>query len=222
MATTIYSGSNDGYCFNSGTNWVTVRDANTSSSANSSLSSYAYAVRASVASGRGGTNYAVSRAFLEFDVSEVTHVPKSGQLRVHGHLTSISDVIAVKGTQSSSLATSDFDSIEGWDGSSADGSGAGNNASNVTTYSDLITSWNTSAYNDFTLTQQALVDIAGLTTFKVCLIDSVADLRDVTPVAPWGPVNYAGVRFSEYSGTSSDPALRLTEQDNSVFVGCNF
>ena len=222
MATTIYSGSNDGYCLKSGTNWVTVRDADTGSSVNSSLGSYNYAIRASVAAGRGGTNYAIARTFLEFDVSGITHVPQRGQLRVYGNVYSYADVVAVKSNQSASLATSDFDAIEGWDGSSADGSGAGSNSGNVTIYGSVISSWSTTGYNDFTLSQQALVDIAGLSTFKVCLIEEDADLRDITPVSPWGPLNYAGVRFSEYSGTSSDPALRLTEQDNSVFVGCNF
>ena len=222
MATTIYSGSNDGYCLKSGTNWVTVRDADTGSSVNSSLGSYNYAIRASVAAGRGGTNYAIARTFLEFDVSGITHVPQRGQLRVYGNVYSYADVVAVKSNQSASLATSDFDAIEGWDGSSADGSGAGSNSGNVTIYGSVISSWSTTGYNDFTLSQQALVDIAGLSTFKVCLIEEDADLRDITPVSPWGPLNYAGVRFSEYSGTSSDPKLVIVEQDNSVFVGCNF
>ena len=222
MATTIYSGSNDGYCLKSGTNWVTVRDADTGSSVNSSLGSYNYAIRASVAAGRGGTNYVITRAFLEFDVSGITHVPQRGQLRVYGNVYSYADVVAVKSNQSASLATSDFDAIEGWDGSSADGSGAGSNSGNVTIYGSVISSWSTTGYNDFTLSQQALVDIAGLSTFKVCLIEEDADLRDITPVSPWGPLNYAGVRFSEYSGTSSDPKLVIVEQDNSVFVGCNF
>ena len=222
MATTIYSGSNDGYCLKSGTNWVTVRDADTGSSVNSSLGSYNYAIRASVAAGRGGTNYAIARTFLEFDVSGITHVPQRGQLRVYGNVYSYADVVAVKSNQSASLATSDFDAIEGWDGSSADGSGAGSNSGNVTIYGSVISSWSTTGYNDFTLSQQALVDIAGLSTFKVCLIEEDADLRDITPVSPWGPLNYAGVRFSEYSGTSSDPKLVIVDQDNSVFVGCNF
>ena len=222
MATTIYSGSNDGYCLKSGTNWVTVRDADTGSSVNSSLGSYNYAIRASVAAGRGGTNYAIARTFLEFDVSGITHVPQRGQLRVYGNVYSYADVVAVKSNQSASLATSDFDAIEGGDGSSADGSGAGSNSGNVTIYGSVISSWSTTGYNDFTLSQQALVDIAGLSTFKVCLKEEDADLRDITPVSPWGPLNYAGVRFSEYSGTSSDPKLVIVEQDNSVFVGCNF
>ena len=222
MATTIYSGGNDGYCYITNSNWVTARDADTSNTVNALQSSYAYAVRAAVSSGRGGTSYVITRAFLEFDVSGITHVPKSGILGVRGHNYGNADVVAVKSNQSTPLATSDFDAIEGWDGSSADGSGAGTNVSNVTVYGSVISSWSTSAYNNFTLSQQALVDIAGLSTFKVCLIEEDADLRDITPVSPWGPLNYAGVRFSEYSGTSSDPKLVIVEQDNSVFVGCNF
>ena len=222
MATTIYSGSNDGYCFITGSNWVTIRDADASTTAVSSGTSYAYGIRASLATGRGGTNYAIGRSFLEFDVSGITHVPKSGTLEVRGHTFGVADVVAVKGTQSASLATSDFDAIDGWDGSSADGSGAGSNVGKITVYGAAISSWSTSGYNNFTLTQSALRDIAGLSTFKVCLIEEDSDLRDTTPVAPAGGNNYAGLRFSEYSSTGSDPKLVITEQENSVFFGANF
>ena len=222
MAKTIYSGINDGYVLMTGSDWPTVRDADTGLTANSVVSSYAYGIRANFTSGRGGTTYAVARSFFEFDVSRITHVPKSGTLEIRGHTYSASDVVAVKGTQSGSLATSDFDAIDGWDGGSADGSGAGSNVGNVTIYGATISSWSVISYNSFTLTQQALVDIAGLTTFKVCLIEEDNDLRDITPVAPAGLNNYSGVRFSEYSGTSSDPKIVIVEQDNSVFFGANF
>ena len=222
MATTIYSGSNDGYCFISGSNWVTIRDADTSTSVNSSISAYPYGIRASVAAGRGGTNYVIARSFLEFDVSGITHIPKNAKLLVRGVNFGYADVVAVKGTQSASLGTADFDAIDGWDGGSANGSGAGSNVGNVTVYGDAISSWSTSGYNTFTLTQQALVDIAGLSTLKVCLIEEDSDLRDTTPAAPSGGTNYEGLRFSEYSSTGSDPKLIITEQDNSVFFGCNF
>ena len=222
MATTIYSGSNDGYCFITGSNWVTIRDADASTTAVSSGTSNAYGIRASLATGRGGTNYAIGRSFLEFDVSGITHVPKSGTLEVRGHTFGVADVVAVKGTQSASLGTADFDAIDGWDGSSADGSGAGSNATNVTVYGATISSWSTTGYNSFTLTEQALVDIAGLATLKICLIEEDMDLRDSTPTAPAGEINYAGLRFSEYSSTGSDPKLIITEQDDSVFFGGNF
>ena len=219
MATTIYSGSNDGYCFISGSNWVTIRDADTSTSVSNSITAYPYGIRASLATGRGGTNYAIWRSFLEFDVSGITHVPKSGTLEVRGHTFENASVIAVKGTQSASLATSDFDSIEGWDGSSSDGSGGGSNHTNVTNYGGLIINWDKDDYNSFDLTQQALVDIAGEATLKVCLLEYNFDLRDGTATTA---TLYSGLRFSEYSSTGSDPKLVIEEQENSVFFGCNF
>ena len=222
MATVIYSGGNDGYCYIANSNWVTARDADTSTSYSASITAYPYAIRASYASGRGGTVYQLSRAFLEFDVSGITHVPYAGKLSVRGVTNGQADVVAVKGTQSGSLATSDFDAIDGWDGSSADGSGAGSNVGNITVYGATISSWSTSGYNNFTLTQSALRDIAGLSTFKVCLIEEDSDLRDTAPVAPAGGSNNAGLRFSEYSSTGSDPKIVITEQDNSVFFGANF
>jgi len=222
MATTIYSGSNDGFVLKSGSNWVTVRDADTGGSSSTSQTSNSYAIRASLTSGRGGTTYYVARVFLEFDVSGITHVPESGTLEVRGHTFGNADVVAAKGTQSASLGTSDFDAIEGWDGSSANGSGAGSNASNITIYGSELSIWSVSGYNSFTLTQQALVDIAGLSTFKVCLLENDSDIRDATPAAPSGVNTYSGLRFSEYSSTGSDPKIVITEQDNTVFFGANF
>ena len=216
---TIYSGNNDGYIFNSGSNWVTVRDADSGSSFNKTATSYPYAARASAASGRGGTTYFITRSFFEFDVSGITHMPASAKLSIRGVSYGNADVVAVKGRQSASLGMGDFDAIDGWDGGHADGSGAGNNSSNVTLYGAELSTWSTSGYNHFTILSPGLIDIAKESLFKVCLLENDNDVKDITATSN---TNYSGLRFSEYTGTSSDPALVVEEQDNAAFFGCNF
>ena len=219
--TTIYSESNDGHVNTSGSNWVSIRDNVNGTGYDRTGTTGAYSIRASDSSGRGSTTYFISRAFFEFDVSDINHLPKSGTLQIYGSNFGNSSVEAIKGTQSNPLGLSDFDSIEGWDGSSSDGAAAGDNRLNVTDYgTSHISSWSTSGYNTFTLTQQALVDIAGSDLLKVCLIDPDYDLRDITPSGL--STNYSGVRYSEYGSTSSDPKLVIEEQDSSVFFGTNF
>ena len=216
---TIFSSTNDGRILKSDADWSTARDADSGTAA-SGLSTDAYAVRSSVASGRGGTTYYVARSFFEFDVSSITHVPKSASCYIHGYNLGAADMRLVQSNQSASLANGDFDAIVGWDGSSSDGSGAGTNVSNVTLYDNAeISSWDTAIYNTITLSQQALVHIAGLSIFKCCLIEADNDLRDVSAN---GPDNRSGMYFADTSGTSRDPKLVVITQDDAVFMGANF
>ena len=67
-----------------------------------------------------------------------------------------------------------------------------------------------------------MVDIAGLTLFKCCLIENGSDLRDTAPVAPSGVLNYSGLWYTDALGDTRDPKLVITEQDDAVFMGANF
>ena len=84
MATTIYSGGNDGYILGYGPSFTITRDLTTANVANTILSNSNYAVRANVSAGRGGTTYYIQRSFFEFDVSSISHVPKDGTLQIRG------------------------------------------------------------------------------------------------------------------------------------------
>jgi hypothetical protein len=220
---TVYSGTEDGWILSSGSNWATVRDADSGGSVNSTSSSNAYGVRASVTTGRGGTTYYATRSFFSFDTSSINHIPKSGTIGIHGRTFGNTHMELVKSTHTIGglgLSIADFDAIDGWGGASADGSGGGNEISNVTQYnSSTITSWNTGSYNSIVLSERALIHIAGLDTFKVCLIDSVHDLRDITPISS---SNYSGMYYSNNTGTTKDPKLDLRTQDDAVFFGANF
>ena len=110
-----------------------------------------------------------------------------------------------------------LDSITGWT--------SGDNESNVTKYSAEITSWSTSGYNDITLTADARADMVSLSEFKVCLIESVHDLRDVTPST--NDSNWSGMYYSDQTGTSNDPYIDYVAgtaavADNATFFGANF
>ena len=82
------------------------------------------------------------------------------------------DLIVVKSNSDiETLGTADFDSIVGWDGIGMDGSGGGDNESNVTKYSAEIDTWSTSGYNDIPLNAQALLDMRTDDTFYICVLN---------------------------------------------------
>jgi len=219
MATTIYSSTNDGDIYVTSSpgvsSWENARDS-TIGTATHNSSRNPDAIKAVIVGSGRGTHYSVSRAFFEFDTSGITHVPKSGNIQIYGRTNSGADVRVVKSNQSATLSAGDFDAIEGW-------VAGGSNTSNVTLYDTAeTTTWSVLGYNTIVLSQQALVDIAGLSTFKCCLIESDHDLRDTTPTAPSGVNTISGVYYADVTGTSFDPKIVITEQDDAVFFGANF
>ena len=223
---TVYAESSDGYVNISNSNWVTARDANTGTGVSSSTTRNSFAINASRTAARGGGySYSVSRAFFSFDTSGISSNVASATLKIYGYSQTVGDIIALKPTSDiSSLATADFDAITGWDGASADGSGAGDNESNVTKYSVEIASWSSSGYNDIALTSVGLENMRDDDTVYICLLNYDHDLKDVIPTGYSAHRN--GLHFQNYTGTSRDPyidyTLAPTATDNSVFFGCNF
>ena len=221
---TIYAHTNDGYVYKTDSNWATARDATTGGSSSYSGTLSAYAIRSDRTSSRGGgTSYFVTRTFMYFDTSGISTDVQSATLKVYGLSQNSGDIIAVKATSDiTNLSTSDFNSITGWSTGSADGSGGGDNESNVTKYSDEIATWSTSGYNDITLTSTALANMRDDDTVYICLMNYDHDLKDIAPTG----TNRNGLYFANYTGTSRDPyidyTLTPTVSDNSVFFGTNF
>ena len=211
---TIYSSTNDGFVSKTDfSSWSNARDA-TSGSATSTGNSYSYGVRARSVAGRGGTQRTVVRSFFEFDTRTITATPSSADLKIKGVGNGTADLIAVKSTQSSTLADTDIDAITGW-------SAGADNLGNVTQYSSEVTTWDTSGYNTISLNATALSDTVSLDTFKVCLIEYDYDLQNNEPSnTEYG----SGVYYADSSGTSNDPYLEYIEAvtDNSIFFGANF
>tara|TARA_R100000664_G_C2760174_1_gene151023 strand:+ start:12071 stop:12736 length:666 start_codon:yes stop_codon:yes gene_type:complete len=219
---TITSHTDDGYIYKiySGS-WSTARDA-ASGTYQGGLSGSSLSVQASVATARGGgTSYRIYRSFFKFDTSGVTSTVASATLKITGNSTTTADVIALKCPHDFGFANADFDNITGWTTGSSNGSGGGDNESNVTKYSDEIIFWHTSI-NSITLTSAALADMVSQDTFVVALIEFDHDLKDITPTGS----NAAGVRFAEIGTAIYRPTLDYTlaptVSDNAVFFGTNF
>jgi len=219
MATTIYP-DYDGvvYKFVSDT-WANVRNA----SSGTLNTSAAYYIQNSHTSGRGGSVNQIGRYFLEFDTSSINKTISSATLSLYGYNTGTLDVILMKGSQSGVVATTDFNQVYGASlhFGASDGNYAGRWAVSSTTvdYSSEISTWSTSGYNEIALSDDAKADIIANDTFNCVLIGYDYDYLDLAPSEAWYRV---GFRQSTYSGTSSDPKLVITEQDNSVFFGTNF
>ena len=223
---TITSHTDDGYIYKiySGS-WSTARDA-ASGTYQGGLSGSSLSVQASVATARGGgTSYRIYRSFFKFDTSGVTSTVASATLKITGNSTTTADVIALKCPHDFGFANADFDNITGWTTGSSDGSGAGDNESNVTKYSAEISTWSTSGYNDITLNAQALADMRDDDTVYICLLNNGYDMKDIAPT-DW-TAHRNGLYYTDYTGTSRDPYLdyelaAIPSTQNSVFFGCNF
>ena len=198
--------------------WSAVRDATDGTSHSRSDIKSIMSIRASRVPARGGGYvYTIWRSFLTFNTASIGDAPEEAALRIYGFSASDADIFVVKSTHALEFGNEDFDSITGWS--------SGDNEGNVTKYSNEITSWSTGAYNTITLNPDALSDMASLNEFKVCLIESVHDLRDVTPST--NDYNWSGMYYSDQSGTSNDPYIDYVAgtaavTDNATFFGANF
>ena len=227
---TVYAHTNDGYVvrFNQ-SSWVNARTGTSGTSFSSVSTSASFGVSAYRTSGRGG-GYAfhVYRSFFFFDTSGISTDVSSATLKIRGASQTGGDLIAVKSNSDIEvLGTADFAAIEGWSTGigATDGSGAGDNESNVTKYSAEISTWSATSYNDITLNAQALADMRDDDKIYICLLNYDYDLKDVAPT------NYTthrnGLYYANYTGTSRDPYIDYTlaptaTGDNSVFFGTNF
>ena len=219
MATTIYP-DYDGVVYKyAGGTWNSIRNAS-SGALNTGTT---FNMTNSHTSGRGGDTYNIGRYFLEFDTSSINKTISSASVQLYGNSTNALDVILMRGSQSGAVSTSDFNDIYGATLHllASDGAGAGRFAGSSTTvdYSSEIATWSTSGYNEIALSDDAKADIIANDTFNCVLMGYDYDYYDT---APSGVSLRAGFRQDSYSGTSSDHQLVITEQENSVFFGCNF
>ena len=157
-------------------------------------------------------------------LSSHTGTVDSATLNIRGKTFDGGDIIAVQATDAIlTLGTADFGAINGWN-TTTDGSGGGDNESNVTKYSAEISTWSNSGYNDITLNAQALADMRDDDTVYICLINFDYDLKDVEPTGYSSHKN--GVYYINYTGTSRDPyidyTLATTTTDNAILFGTNF
>ena len=215
----IYQNANlDCWMYQADSNWSTARDATAADaiglSGGGGAARDSYCISAFYTRGL----YVVYRSFFNFYVGDISEEPESATLRVYGFNLNGADLFAVRTIMDvESITTADFDSIVGWNSSGVD------NESNVQKYSDEVTTWDASDYNTITLNATALIRIKTETWFQVCLIESVHDLRNVTPTDMSA---VSGCWFADNFGSSKDPYLSYTVAGgvthSSTFFGCNF
>ena len=198
--------------------WANTRNA---SSGTLDVTSSHY-IQNSHTGGRGGDTFHIGRYFLEFDTSSINKTISSASVQLYGISTGTLDVILMKGSQSGAVATTDFNEVYGASTpfANTDGIGGGRLVdTDAVDYSSEIATWSTSGYNEIALSDDAKADIIANDTFNCVLIGYDYDYSDTA----LSEASYqTGFRQDAYSGTSSDPKLVITEQENSVFFGANF
>ena len=153
-------------------------------------------------SGRGGGSMRYIRTFLYFNTSGITSTVSSATLVIRGSGTNNdADVIGVKSTAfggdgGTDLADDDF-----------------NNLYYSTTYTNELTSWNTSGDNNFTLTSDALNDIKNNNAFIIALVEADSDYSDTDTSDTADDV---GINFSLAGYTSINYTLAPTGYGNNI------
>ena len=211
-----------------GATWTSIRDA---TSGTADLSSDGIDMGVSDYIARGANWWLVHRVFARFPTSSISIAPSDATLKIYGRSNysyNNADFFVVQGTQNTGNPSSaDYDAIAGWDTSTAaDGSGAGDQESNVTKYSaewvNGTTAWDESDYNEITLNAAALSAMASVDNFYICIIESVHDLRDVSETH--NSVN--GMYFDDNAGKEMQidytAGVAASTADNAVFFGTNF
>tara|TARA_R110000796_G_scaffold136668_1_gene252814 strand:+ start:392 stop:1063 length:672 start_codon:yes stop_codon:yes gene_type:complete len=158
-----------------GGSWDAVHDATSGTVASSQTSTTTGVARIVVFTFSGATRWIIHRSFYEFDTSGITIAPSEATLKIFGVGNTTTDVIAVKGTQSDSLTSADYDNIDV-----------------SVPYSAEVASWSASGYNDFTLNAAALQDMVDNDSLKVAVISHDYDYLDVDPGDPSVSFNLGG------------------------------
>jgi len=178
-------------------------------------------VRYEIVSGRGGTNYYLTRAFFDFDTSGISVAPSAAtfNLKIYANNACTPCIVAKSGHDPSD-ATDDWFST--WiTGQSVTLSGWG--AGDITNYSASTAIGSTNVFTSFTLNAAALSDIASLSLFKICVLH----LNDYMDTAPTSGTLRTGVYWADHGTAGNRPYLDYTAgaavgADNATFFGANF
>ena len=221
MPTTVYAETNDALLGYSSALFGGARGGalTTGNQRLATATAYNFGVYVRYLSGRGGNTYYIKRSFFEFDLSGESGTVESAEVKIVldnlGSSGNPAKVIMVKATALAD-STADYGNV------------FSSLATLGTTYSDVITPSTTVGYHTFTMTSDAISDIndaVGSGNFTLGLMSYSYDHQNFAP-SLGGNYCQTLVRYSDYSGTSSDPKLELTYEtavtDNATFFGTNF
>jgi hypothetical protein len=156
-----------------------------------------YASAVKIAAG-SGTNYDCYRYFAVFDTSGISVKPDSATFKLYGFTNTNSQIIVVKvnagatGDIGVDFALEDFDQ------------------STTTAYSaEYSGAWSTTAYNEITLNDSALQDMADLDVLKIAVIDHDFDYSNSAP--PNSITRVTGFYFINEAGVDKDPVISYVE-----------
>lgn len=184
-ANTYYATTTDGYVSYSNATWATARSATTGSAVNSTAVSATNGISADYTS----KTYYIYRSFFIFDTSSIGTFSwvQMVQLGLYGLSSGYTSNSAscMKGTQSTTLSTSDFAALSGSE------------------YA-YVSSWSTSGYNVFTFNTQGVSDLNRTGNTKICVRERAHDYNNSTPTTTDG-IN--GLYYADNTGTTSDPYL---------------
>lgn len=151
-------------------------------------------------SGRGADTFRIHRSFLYFDCTSITAQPASATLKIYiqgtfedGNIRVIKSTafgLTTDGASPTDLADTDFDNVDF-----------------TTTYSDEVPVSGTGQLS-ITLTSDALSDMASRDYLGLALVNNPYDYNNTAPTS--GNNHRTGIRFAEYTGTSSDPQIEYT------------
>jgi len=177
-------------------------------------------VRYEYVSGRGGTRYWLTRAFFDFDVSDIDEKPTEATFNFTAYANAAcTPLIVAKSGHDPSTATDDWFStwitgqsvtLSGWNG-----------LIHITAYSSSTAVASAGSVTEITLNSSARNDMKDLDLFKICLLH----VNDYNDTAPTSGVLRTGMYWSDYG--SSRPKLVYTPATvavthNAPFFGTNF
>jgi hypothetical protein len=218
---TIIASTNDGYQHSGlNANWDNVHDAVGLSMPDTNNTRDAlHGVRYEYVTGRGGTKYFLTRAFFDFDVSDIDEKPTDATFNFTSYTNATcTPLIVVKSGHDHTTVTDNWFST--WiTGQIVTLSGWGHG--DISAYSSSTSVASAGSQTNFILNDGALDDIRDLSVFKICLLHA----NDYYDIAPTSGLLRTGMYWSDYG--SSRPSLVYTPAteavtDNATFFGTNF
>ena len=206
---TIYAETSDGI-ISSGIkpSFAGARDYTGLVTPSTSITDIAFACESLVFTGRGAAQYRVTRSFFNFDTSGISGTVSSATFKIVVQVTpSTFDFIVISADtaftllafppgqpcSTNTLGSQDFDNVDF-----------------STPYSakqTISTRGYGAGYVSVTLNSDALTAIKNNNCFKIAVVEHDSDYSNS---APSGAGQYMGILFSDYAGTTKDPALDYT------------
>ena len=190
-------------------NWDDARDLATAGSISTNSHHASQMVKVARSS---GAKYFIHRTFFAIDTSTISVKPSSAILKIVGKTYKSSDFIVMKvnagaaGGKSAAWEAADFDQVA-W----------GTAYSAVVDVSEDYTVADDTTYNEITLNDAALQDMADLSDFKFCVVDHTYDYNDTAPSVNGTNLRTGGWLVTE-EGTGRDPKISYVEGSATTFT----